>query len=67
MLEGVYIDKFNLPHGWRAFYDQLGRLIARTDYDPRGGLSFPSVHHHTYRFTYGGVIESAHIPGEYVP
>jgi RHS repeat-associated protein len=67
VLEGVYIDDVNLPHGWRAYYDQQGRLVARTDFDPRGGLSFPGVHHHTYRYTRGGVIESPHIPGEYTP
>jgi hypothetical protein len=67
MLEGVYIDDVNLPHGWRAYYDIQGRLIARTDFDPRGGMAFPSVHYHTYKHTPAGVIESAHIPGEYVP
>ena len=68
VLEGIRLDDLGRQHPWRAHYDEFGRLIARTDWDPRNLPGIPPVHHHTYRWTRGGRIETgAHIPGEYAP
>ena len=68
VLDGLHLDDLGRLHPWRAHYDQFGRLIARTDWDPRDLPGIPFVHHHTYQWTRGGRIETgAHIPGEYLP
>lgn len=68
VLEGIHVDDLKRQHPWRAHYDEFGRLIGRTDWDPRNLPGIPPVHYHTYKWTRGGVIETGkHIPGEYVP
>jgi RHS repeat-associated protein len=69
VLEGVHVDDLGRAHRWRAHYDEFGRLIARTDWDPRGLPGIPPVHHHTYRWGPGmtPLETGSHIPGEFVP
>ena len=67
-LQGIHVDDLGRQHPWHAHYDQHGRLIARTDWDPRNIPGIPPVHHHTYQWTRGGRIETgSHIPGQYIP
>lgn len=55
---------------WKAYYDEYGRLIARTDYNAGNkSVGIPDIHHHLYEwgpgktpFEYG-----SHIEGEYIP
>ena len=55
---------------WKAYYDDFGRLIARTDYNA-GNMStgIPDVHYHLYEWTNGkqGHPYANHIKGEYKP
>jgi hypothetical protein len=68
VLEDIYLDDLGRQHSWCAHYDEFGRLIGRTDWDPRNLPGIPPVHYHTYKWTRGGIIETGtHIPGEYVP
>ena len=68
VLEGIHLDDLGRQHPWRAHYDEFGRLISRTNWDPRNLPGIPPVHYHTYKWTRGGIIETgSHIPGEYVP
>gem|GEM_PF-7087320 len=72
-LEGQYIRDGGNGTGrvepWKAYYDEYGRLYARTDYnaaDPSKGIS--ATHHHLPIWTRGGKYgEKIHYEGEYKP
>ncbi|HEY6250922.1 MAG TPA: hypothetical protein VI685_13260, partial [Candidatus Angelobacter sp.] len=67
-LEGQYMNDLGRIEPWTAYYDQYGRLIARTDYNAGDAAQgIPSVHYHTYEWGPGKTpLETgSHIPGEY--
>lgn len=49
-LEGQYIDDLGRVQPWKAYYDEYGRLIARTDYNA-GNIAqgIPNTHYHLYK------------------
>jgi hypothetical protein len=69
-LSGQYVNDLGRVEPWTAYYDEYGRMIARTDYNA-GNVTdgIPSVHYHVYEynaeFPFGHEIQS-HVPGEYV-
>jgi len=75
VLEGQYVESTgNAPRvqPWKAFYDDYGRLVGRTDYnagDPVQG--YADTHYHVYGYSRAfapqGAELQAHVPGEYVP
>jgi len=53
---------------WKAFYDQFGRLIGRTDYNAGNvAAGIPDIHYHTYQWGPGmtPLETESHIPGEF--
>ena len=72
-LEGQYIRDGRNGTGrvepWKAYYDEYGRIYARTDYnasDPSKSIS--ATHHHLPIWTRGGKYgEDVHYEGEYKP
>jgi YD repeat-containing protein len=70
VLQGQYVDDLGRVQPWKAYYDDFGRLIGRTDYNA-GNLSqgIPNIHHHTYEWGPGRTPSKtgSHIPGEYHP
>jgi len=71
-LEGQYIRDFEVwgrVEPWKAYYDEYGRIIARTDYnapDPKHDI--PATHYHLIEWTIGGKNgEEIHYDGEYMP
>ena len=68
-LEGQYIRDGGRVEPWKAYYDEYGRLIARTDYNaPDPSANIPSTHFHLPKWTRGGKIgEEIHYNGEYTP
>ncbi|MCP4344039.1 MAG: hypothetical protein GY795_00755 [Desulfobacterales bacterium] len=70
MLEGQYIDDLGRVQPWKAYYDEYGRLIARTDFNAGNRASgIPDIHHHTYEWGPGKtpLETNSHVPGEYNP
>jgi len=54
---------------WRAYYDEYGRLVGRTDFNAGNATQgIPSTHYHVIiyseEFPLGYEIES-HVPGEF--
>ncbi|MCR5058221.1 MAG: hypothetical protein K6A81_06355 [Clostridiales bacterium] len=44
-LEGVHVTNSGVEQPWIAYYDEYGRLIARTDYNaPNPASGIPSTH-----------------------
>jgi RHS repeat-associated protein len=69
-LEGFYVDDLGRVQPWKAYYDQYGRLTARTDYNAGNSAhGIPDVHSHTYEWGPGKTPREtgSHIPGEYQP
>jgi RHS repeat-associated protein len=66
-LEGVHTTESGTPQPWVAYYDEYGRLIARTDYNaPNPAAGIPSTHYHIYNWTDGNPYRDPnHYPGEY--
>ena len=69
-LEGQYVNDQGKVQPWKAYYDEYGRLIARTDYNA-GNIkhNIPSIHYHLYEwgpgktpFEYGSHIEGVYMP-----
>ena len=68
--KGQYVNEIGKVQPWKAYYDEYGRLIARTDYNAGNkSVGIPDIHHHLYEwgpgktpFEYG-----SHIEGEYIP
>lgn len=56
---------------WTAYYDEYGRLIARTDRNAGNvAQGIPHVHYHPFEYGPGyeaGMETGSHIPGEYEP
>ena len=69
-LEGQYVDDLNRVQPWKAYYDEYGRLIGRTDYNA-GNITegIPDIHYHSYEWGLGKLpLENGnHIEGEYKP
>jgi hypothetical protein len=71
VLVGHHINDLGQSEPWRAHYDRLGQIIARTDYtlgNPRHDI--PPIHYHTYRWEYPisyPIPVLNHVPGEYNP
>ncbi len=69
-LEGQYINDLGEIQPWKAYYDEFGRLIARTDYNA-GNIAqkIPDVHYHLYEWGAGKTPYEygSHIEGEYMP
>ena len=65
-----YVNKKGRTEPWRAFYDQYGRLCARTDYNA-GNIKdgIPDVHYHLFEWGPGKnpLKKKEHFPGEFVP
>ena len=71
-LEGQYINEKGQVQPWKAYYDQWGQLIARTDYNAANQSTnppIPKIHYHLYVWRPGmeGAEIGSHIPGEYNP
>lgn len=69
VLEGFYVNDQGRIEPWKAYYDDYGRLIARTDYNA-GNVAhgIPETHYHRYHWTQGGPSEvESHMPGEFEP
>lgn len=68
-LEGVHTTNSGTAQPWVAYYDEYGRLIARTDYNaPNPSAGIPSTHYHLYNWTDGTPYRNPnHYPGEYQP
>ena len=69
-LEGQYINDIGQVQPWKAYYDEYGRLIARTDYNAgnqAAGIS--DTHYHLYAWGPGHTPweYGSHIEGEYKP
>jgi hypothetical protein len=70
VLEGQYVNDLGQVQPWKAYYDQYGRLIARTDFNAGNAAArIPSTHHHTYEWGPGKIAAPVldHVPGEYIP
>ena len=68
-LSGQYMSG-NRVQPWTAYYDQYGRLIARTDYNAGNTVAgIPDTHYHLYTYGPGlnGYECGSHIPGEFIP
>ncbi len=69
-LEGQYVNDLGQIQPWKAYYDEYGRLIARTDYNA-GNIAqgIPDVHYHLYEWGPGKTPYEygSHIKGEYKP
>lgn len=55
---------------WKAYYDEYGRLIARTDYNAGNKTQgIPDIHYHLYEWGSGKnpLQIGGHIEGEYKP
>ena len=71
-LEGQYINIKGQVQPWKAYYNQWGQLIARTDYNAANQSTnppIPKIHYHLYGWRPGmeGAEIGSHIPGEYNP
>jgi hypothetical protein len=69
-LEGQYVNDQGRVEPWKAYYDEYGRLEARTDYNAGNkAQKIPNVHHHTYeysqQFPTGKKVKN-HSPGNYI-
>ena len=69
VLEGQYIDDLGRAQPWRAFYDEYGRMIGRTDYNAGSrGAGIPDTHYERWeynsQFPLGRKVEN-HRPGEF--
>ena len=59
-IEGQYIRDNGVIEPWVAYYDELGRIVAREDHTATG------IHHHTFDYsTDPNGIPTDHIPGAY--
>jgi RHS repeat-associated protein len=71
VLEGQHINDLGRVEPWRAYYDEYGRMIGRTDFNAGNkAAGIPSVHHHTYEYNAQyplGRETGAHLPGEFHP
>ena len=70
ILEGQYVDDLGRVQPWKAYYDEYGRLVGRTDYNAGNkAAGIPDTHYHTYEWGPGKTpYESgSHIGGEYKP
>ena len=69
MLEGQYVDDLGRVQPWKAYYDDFGRLVARTDYNSGNvAQGIPSVHHHLYEWGPGKTPfeYASHMEGEFL-
>lgn len=48
-LEGQYVNDLGVVQPWKAYYDEYGRLNARTDYNA-GNIkeNIPNIHYYLY-------------------
>jgi RHS repeat-associated protein len=71
ILEGVYLTDGKVPRvqSWKAYYDEYGRLRARTDYNAKNvAHRIADTHYHTYFYDNTYIYQTAkHVPGEYSP
>jgi len=70
-LNGQYVNGMGRVEPWTAYYDEYGRLIARTDYNAGNkSAGIPNIHYHTYEWSNPGTAgheSGSHIEGEYYP
>jgi RHS repeat-associated protein len=69
-LEGQYINDLGQIQPWRAFYDDYGRIVIRTDYNAgNAAAGIPDVHSAFYQYGpgYSPFRIINHVPGEYMP
>ena len=67
-LEGNYVDDMGRVQPWKAYYDEYGRLIARTDYNAGNKKQdIPDIHYHLYEWGPGKnpMKIGNHMKGEY--
>ncbi|XXY17422.1 PAAR-like domain-containing protein [Sorangium sp. So ce216] len=71
MLEGQYVNDVGRVEPWKAYYDQYGRQIGRTDYNAGNkAQKIPDVHYHEYEYNKKypeGKETKKHESGEYDP
>jgi hypothetical protein len=71
VLNGVHVNNLGEEEPWTAYYDDYGRMAARTDYT-RGNQAagIPPIHYHIFewndQYPLGRELPG-HFPGEYVP
>ena len=71
-LEGVHVNDLGRVEPWRAYYDEYGRQIGRTDYNAGNrAQGIPDTHHHVYEYNQqypmGREVPPSHRPGPYRP
>lgn len=67
---GFHCTNSGVAQEWIAYYDDYGRLIARTDYNaPNPSQGIHSTHYHIYYWGSGmqPYEDPAHYSGEYTP
>jgi hypothetical protein len=66
---GTHVNGKGREEPWIAFYDELGRLLGRTDYNAGNKTDgTPDTHYHLYEFINGSVMPIAkHVAGEFRP
>ena len=58
-LEGIHLHHYGLTgvdeiQPWKAYYDDYGRLMARTDYNAVNKVAgIPNIHYHLYEWGKG--------------
>ena len=68
-LEGIHLHHYGLTgvdeiQPWKAYYDDYGRLMARTDYNAGNKVAgIPNIHYHLYEW--GKVFGDWKKPHEY--
>ncbi len=69
-LEGVHLNgATGRVEPWKAYYDEYGRIIGRTDYNAGNkAAGIPSIHHHLYEYS-NTIIHriKGHPAGEFRP
>ncbi len=69
ILEGHYIDDLGRVQPWRAYYDEYGRIIGRTDWNAGNRVAgIPNIHHHKISYTDEfplGLKDPIQYPGEF--
>lgn len=56
-MSGQYVDDLGRVQPWKAYYDEYGRLVGRTDYNAGNkAQGIPDTHYHTYEWGPGKTL-----------
>ncbi|HET6978762.1 MAG TPA: RHS repeat-associated core domain-containing protein [Pyrinomonadaceae bacterium] len=69
VLEGQYVNDLGRVEPWKAYYDEYGRMVARTDYNAGNkAAGIPDTHHSQYEYNArypNGRETNPHTPGPF--